>query len=44
MNKLNILFIMDVSFQKYASLHEELLSEEVCCFERHDDSCQGKPI
>ena len=35
---------MDVSFQKDASLHVEVLSEEVCCFEGHDGSCQGKPI
>ena len=35
---------MDVSFQKDASLHEEVSSEEVCCFEGHDGACQGKPI
>ena len=35
---------MDVSFQKDASLHEEVSSEEVCCFEGHDGSCQGQPI
>ena len=35
---------MDVSFQKYGSLHKEVSSEEVCCFEGRDGSCQGKPI
>ena len=35
---------MDVSFQKDASLHEEMSSEEACFFERHDGSCQRKPI
>ena len=37
-------FIMDLSFKKDASLHEEVSREGVCCFEGHDGSCQGKPI
>ena len=35
---------MDMYFQKDASLHAEVSSEEGCCFEEHDGSCQGKPI
>ena len=33
---------MDVSFQKDASLHEEVSCEEMCRFEGHDGSCQSR--